>query len=638
MRTTIKVKITKYLLLIFLLSLIHSSCNKFLDIVPDNLPQIDNAFTLRQEAEKYLFTCYSYLPDDGTTASNPGFLGGDEMTSPLTSRYGDYANNIPRGNQNVTSPYYNYWDGSGAPSMFDGIRDCNVFIENMKDLSKVPDIGLDERNRWIGEAMFLKAYYHFLLLRAYGPIPITDVNIPIDAPADEFRVKRNSVDEVVDYIATLYDSAATRLPDVIKDRVNELGRVTRPAALAMKAKLLVLAASPLFNGNNDYVNFKNKDGKLLVSTTFDLNKWKRAATACKDAITACEQNGIQLDTFPTQGFALTDTIMTQNSIREAVTNDAWSNELIWGSAISNTTNLQSVTVAHFDLNYGASNGAIADQGPTYKTTQFFYTKNGVPINEDRTLDFSNQSAIRVGTASERNDNIQNYQSARINFDRENRYYASLGFDGGIWYQLSALGAQTTLRVEARSNGGSAGTPLPATGYFAKKLINLKFTWASNNSVTIQRYPWPTMRLADLYLLYAEALNEAEGPVEDVHTYINRIRARAGLKSIRESWDSYSINPGKYKTQDGMRSIIRQERSIELCLEGSRFWDLRRWKTAAVELNQNVQGWDVNQKDPTLYYRLTTYWAQKFVSPRDYLWPIPENDLLVNQNLVQNPGW
>ncbi|MBO9620712.1 MAG: RagB/SusD family nutrient uptake outer membrane protein, partial [Niabella sp.] len=499
---------------ILLLSLLLSSCKKFLNIVPDNLPQIENAFTLRQEAEKYLFTCYSYLPDDASTVSNPGFLGSDEMTTPLTSRYNDYANNLPRGNQNVTNPYFNYWDGSGVPSLFKAIRDCNVFIENMKDMSKVPDIGLDERNRWIGEGMFLKAYYHFFLLRAYGPIPITDVNVPINAPADQFRVKRNPVDDVVNYIAALYDSAATRLPDVIRDRVNELGRVTRPAALAMKARLLVLAASPLFNGNNDYVSFKNKDGQLLVNTTFDVNKWKRAAAACKEAITVCEQNGIQLYTFPAQGFALTDTVMKQNSIRAAVTDESWNSELIWGSAAASTTTLQSVTVAHFNLNYGGSNGAIADQGATYKTTQFFYSKNGVPINEDKTLDFTNPAAIRAGTAAEKYNNTQSYQSARINFDRENRYYASLGFDGGPWYQLSSLADQTTLRVESRPDKGSAGTPLPMTGYFAKKLTNLKFVWSAGNGVTIQRYPWPVMRLTDLYLLYTEALNEAQGPVDD----------------------------------------------------------------------------------------------------------------------------
>ncbi|SDE10119.1 RagB/SusD family nutrient uptake outer membrane protein [Niabella drilacis] len=631
------INIKRNLWLLLAIGFSTSSCKKFLDIVPDNLPQIKNAFTIRQEAEKYLVTCYSYLPLESSTVSNPAFLGGDEMSTPLSSRYNDYAMNLPRGNQNVVNPYFNYWDGIGVPSMFNAIRDCNVFIENMSDLGKVPDIGLDERSRWIGEAMFLKAYYHFLLLRAYGPIPITDINIPVDAPADQFRVKRRPVDEVVNYIAALYDSAAARLPNVVFDRINELGRVTRPAALAMKAKALVLGASPLFNGNSDYVNFKNNDGALLVSTAFDAAKWKRAATACKEAILACEQNNIKLYTYPGANFPLTDSIKRQLSIRASVTDDDWNEELIWGQSVNGTTTLQRITAGHFDLNNGGNTTAIADQGPTYKVTQFFYSSNGVPINEDKILNFSNPSSLKIAGDADRFYITKGYTSARINFDREPRYYASLGFDGGIWYQLSSLSDQTTLRLETRSGGKSTGTPLPMTAYFAKKFTNLKFTWGTNTTSVVQ-YPWPTMRLADLYLLYAEALNESDGPVDEVHAYLDLIRARAGLKTVKESWSNYSSNPTKYTTKEGMRSIIRQERSAELALEGSRFWDLRRWKTAATELNGNVQGWDGTQSDPALYYRLTTYWAQRFVSPRDYLWPISENNLLVNENLVQNPGW
>src|SRR5690606_20069951 len=109
------------------------------------------------------------------------------------------------------------------------------------------------------------------------------------------------------------------------------------------------------------------------------------------------------------------------------------------------------------------------------------------------------------------------------------------------------------------------------------------------------YPWPEIRLADLYLMYAEALNETSGPVSDVHKYLDLIRKRAGLESVTDSWQKYSKNPAKPTTKDGMRAIIRRERLIELAFEGSRFWDLRRWKESARELNGPVRGWDVSQK-------------------------------------------
>lgn len=617
--------------------LLAMGCKKgFLDVVPDNLPKIENAFALRTEAEKYLFTCYSYMPDEGSTGANPAFLGGDEMCVPLPSRSTDIATNIPRGNQTVVAPFFNYWDGG----MFLAIRDCNVFIENMKDMSKVPDIGVDERNRWIAEGEFLKAYYHFILLRAYGPIPTIEENAPVDGPIENTKVRRMPVDSVVNFIVKHLDLAIVNLPDVIQNTNNELGRVTRPIALSMKARVLVLAASPLFNGNTDYNTFKDKQGVQLVSTSYDPKKWERAALACKAAITSCESVGIQLYKFPTSIFKLSDTTIKQMNLRNAVSQKWQNQELIWGNPNTATSNLQYITVGHFDGRYGASNGAIADVGATLKLADLFYSTNGVPTNEDKTLNFSNRSELRAGVKAERFNNLTGYTSSRLNFDRENRFYASLGFDGGIWYQEGSLtrSDEGTFSLQVRLGGSGNGTPQPPTGYYAKKLVSWKFTWAANNSTSTERYPWPMFRLADLYLLYAESLNEFAGPSAEVYDYLNKIRERSGLLSVQQAWTNFSNNPGKYQSKDGLRNIIRQERGIELALEGSRFWDLRRWKTAGTELNGNVQGWDKDQADPTLYYRVITRYTQRFVAPRDYLWPIAESNLLINENLVQNPGW
>lgn len=631
-------------LYLLITALVISACKKsYLEVAPDNLPRIENAFTLRAEAEKYLFTCYSYIPDDGNTTTNPAFLGGDEMCTPIVSRSNSFAANIPRGNQNVVDPYYNYWDGTnGSKSMFRGIRDCNVFIKNMQDMSKVPDISLDERNRWIAEGQFLKAYYHFILMRAYGPIPTVETSPNIDEPIENMKLSRMPVDSVTNFIVKYLDLAALHLPDIIQNTNNELGRLTKPAALAMKARVLVLAASPLFNGNADYTGFKDKKGVQLINTSYDPKKWERAMLASKAAIVACESAGIKLYEFPGTLFKLSDTTKKQMNLRNAVSQKWQNSELIWGNSSSNTNNLQLITVGHFDgrSGRGANAGAIADVAATMKMADQFYTANGVPVNEDKTFVFGDKSERRVGVQAERFNNILGYTSSRYNFDRENRFYASLSFDGGVWYQESSPSRtdENTYNIQSRLGGPSSGTPLPPTGYFCKKLVNWKFLWGDNNSIGIERYPWPNFRLADLYLLYAEASNEFSGPGTDAYEYLNRIRARSGLKTIQEAWTTYSNNPGKYQTKDGLRNIIRQERTIELAMEGSRFWDLRRWKTASLELNGNVQGWDIQQSNPILYYRQLTFFSQRFVGPRDYLWPITENTLLVNENLVQNPGW
>jgi hypothetical protein len=176
------------------------ACKKnFLDVVPDNVATLDNAFTMRSEAEKYLATCYAYLPNEGDPVTNIAYQGGDEywLAYPALSLTADNWN-VARGNQNVVSPYVNIWDGFNNgrfsyKSMFTGIRTCNTFLDNVSDLSKIPDLTIDERTRWLGEVMFLKAYYHFLLMRQYGPIPIMDKSIPVTAPLEQTKVKRQPV-------------------------------------------------------------------------------------------------------------------------------------------------------------------------------------------------------------------------------------------------------------------------------------------------------------------------------------------------------------------------------------------------------------------------------------------------------------
>jgi hypothetical protein len=191
-------------------------CHKYLDVVPDNVVTIDNAFTLKREAEKYLFTCYSFLPTENHPTYSLGFVTGDECWLP---REGVFFNNtywdIAKSYQNKVNPIANFWDYESG--LYAGIRHCNIFLDNVSDPQKVYDLDADLRSRWLGEAEFLKAYYHFYLLRNYGPIPIADVALPISSTPDQVRIKRAPVDSVVNYIANLLDNAAEKLPMKIAD-------------------------------------------------------------------------------------------------------------------------------------------------------------------------------------------------------------------------------------------------------------------------------------------------------------------------------------------------------------------------------------------------------------------------------------
>ena len=139
------------------------SCeDSFLDVVPDNVATIDQAFKLRNEAEKYLFTCYSYIPKNGDAVFNIAFLAGDETgIPPQDASFNSFAFDIARNLQRSTNPYMDAWEGryqGGGPGdlyqLWDGIRHCNIFITNLEDTSKVPDLGEAERLRWISEAKF----------------------------------------------------------------------------------------------------------------------------------------------------------------------------------------------------------------------------------------------------------------------------------------------------------------------------------------------------------------------------------------------------------------------------------------------------------------------------------------------------
>ncbi|MFA9193246.1 RagB/SusD family nutrient uptake outer membrane protein [Flavobacterium sp. FBOR7N2.3] len=633
------------IMVLFLFGL--QSCeNTFLDVVPDNVTTLENAFTLRNEAQKYLFTCYAYIPKNGDAIYNIGMLAGDETwVAPNRAAVTSYAFNIATGTQRRANPYMNAWEGNyqaAGPAdlypLFDGIRHCNVFLENVEDRSKVPDLSESERLRWIAEVKFLKAYYHYYLMRMYGPIPVIRVNIPIDAPEEQIQVSREPIDETVDYLVSLLDEASIGLPPQITDTQNELGRITRPIALGIKAELLLTAASPLFNGNNDMAGFNTKEGKPFFNTVYDATKWKRAADAAKEAIDAAEASGHKIFYKNDVAFTISQTTKTKLDITQAVT-ERWNDEIIWSNPNSRTYELQRICMMPLDATV-AHTQARKVLSPTLESAMNFYTKNGVPIEEDRTLTFGDITILREATADDRFNIREGHRTSIINFDREPRFYADLGFDGAIFYKFASGSDETKYFIKAKYQdyaGSADAFDFNVTGYYIKKLIN----WEQNfgGGTLYKEYAWPELRLADLYLMYAEALNEVDGrSTDEVLQYVDPIRLRAGLNGVVESWTNFSSNSTKYTTKEGLREIIHRERSIEMAFEGKNYWDIRRWKKATQEFNEPVKGWNVFGTAESSYYQIRTLYQQRFVAPRDYFWPIDETTLIQNPNLVQNPGW
>jgi len=269
----------------------------------------------------------------------------------------------------------------------------------------------------------------------------------------------------------------------------------------------------------------------------------------------------------------------------------------------------------------------------------YYTANGVPIEEDRDWDYDGRFNLRVAQEQDRYNIKQGYTTVGFHFDRENRFYASIGFDGGIWYGQGKFNDNDTWVIEGKAGQAASRqveTHYSPTGYWAKKLIHYQNV-IGTSTYSVINYPWPNMRLADLYLLHAEALNELNGPGAATYEYLDKVRDRAGLPSVVDAWTAHAKNPTKYQTKEGLREIIHQERQIELALEGKRYWDLLRWKIAHIELSKPITGWDLPQKEAELYYRETVVFDRAF-SLRDYFQPIREYNIVRNKNLQQTPGW
>ena len=618
------------------------SCNKYLDIVPnDGVATLDMAFNMRSQAIKYLGSCYQYLR--GTTAGDPdyeGFSAGDEIyvrQNQIGNKYWSPTSaQIQMGLQNVTNVYANDFQ-----TKYQAIRYCNTLVE---EIDKVPDMEVWEKEQWKAEAKVLKAYYMFHLVRKWGPVPIVKENLSVGTDMESSRVYRDNIDDCFNYMIQLIDEAIPALYDK-PFSPEEYGRVTKPIAATLKAKIAVTAASPLFNGNDEMGGLVDNKGTKLFPSKTDADKaarWTAALDACKQAYKICKDASIKIYHY-NGSFVGDENLVRELSLRGVITED-FNDEVIWANTqLGTNINLQKFT----SINTGADKYPdLYYFFPSFctvpmKIADLFYTKNGVPVEHDIERAYVDPEKLRKGSGldSEKWYIQENFTTAEFNYDREPRFYADLAFDGCYWLNsLDNNPAPSNLVKVQRSLHLSGVT----TGYSIKKLVKHSQAVYSASSASITSYIYPFLRLADLNLLYAEAINEVEGPnganSELMFSLIDTIRARAGIPDVKSSWDLYSDSPGKYNTQSGMREIIQRERCIELAFEGERFWDIRRWKTASSEYAKNIYGWDMSSSGVNDKYYKKTLIRETSFAIKDYFWPFSTKILENNPNLVQNIGW
>ena len=629
----------KFILYTLLVSFIFSSCD-FLDIVPDERPKEEDAFEDVQAAERFLYSCYAYLPSPNSGSGSLDFMTGDEV---VTAFEHEAFAGFPKGNYTAANPVISYWN-----TFFQGIRQCYIMLNNV---DKVPNLPKETLEDYKAQAKFLIAYYHFLLARCYGPVILIKEEPSIVTPANEY-LPRTNFEEVVTFICDLFDEAAKTLPS--ERNTRSYGLATNIAAKSLKAKMLLYAASPLFNGNAKFfADFVDKEGNKLMPTEYDPNKWILAKNALKEAIDLAHSGGHALYTNTDLNQGNKEPLdPIQHRLRYNII-EKGNEEIIWAdSRGEGYYGIQNKSLPY--VSSATWNGVA----PTLNMLKRFYTENGLPIEADPTFDTNTMfDLVSVG---ENHAHIaeQGARTTKFNLDREPRFYAWVAFQGGFYEVLSAAvnggyandpsykkyskTGQGKLVCDFVLGGNCArGTVgnirannYSPTGYLNKKGVDPGFEVAKSLKGP-RNYPWPLIRLADLYLAYAEACVETND-LNTAKEYLNKVRVRAGIPTVEESWVTIAKQT---LDQSKLRDIVRQERMIEFYLENQNFWDIRRWLLADKYFDQKAQGMNIEAASINDFAKVTeVVFERKFTAPTQYLLPIPQADVNRNQNIIQNPGY
>jgi len=581
--------------------LLTAGCKKgFLDQVPDDRITIDEVFSKRKSLEQYLANIYDRIRDESNQWSSNPWLGCSDEADMTWARggYNSYFMNI--GSWDPTSGFYDFWT-----HYYQGIRSASYFLENADKCQEI--LALPEGNalltKYKAEARLLRAYFYFCLLRQYGPVPLLgEKTLPPDVPFEETQIPRNSYDECVGFISTELDKAGADLPLQQTD-VVEYGRATKAFAMAIKSRLWLYAASPLVNGNTAYAGFKNLDGKPLISQQADVAKWQNAAAAAKAVIDLGIFNLLKKN----DASGNFDPFI---SCRDVLL-DPWNKETIFARGGNDVYQWE----VHCSPRFAGGWSGVA---ATQQIVDAFYMANGKMINEagsgyvEEGFSTTDTKYTKAGTYN-------------MYVNREPRFYVCITYNGMTWFNTSE-GTKTVELYNTGNTGKQGSYDYSRTGYLVRKNYHPNTYPRQGRSVA---RPLVLFRLGEIYLNYAEALNEAQPGHPDILTYVNAIRERAGIPGLPAGL-----------TQEEMRTRIRQERRIELAFEYHRYFDTRRWNIALQTDGGPFYGMNVdagNSVQDLSFYKRTVFETRVFAQ-QHYFFPIPQFDIDRNKKLVQNPGW
>ena len=463
---------------------------------------------------------------------------------------------------------------------YSNVRKVNQLLEHLPDTP----LTTARKQRYEGEARFLRAWYYSILLKHYGGIPL--VGDQIFDVGDDIPTVRNTYKKCVDYITSECDAAADLLATDPSGR--DYGRAGAGACKSLKARVLLYAASPLHNGNDYAEPYK----ELLGYPDFDMNRWKLALDAAQTVIGLGNYSlYVDNDEEPGRGFYR---IWVANDF---ISDGAYSGHIFVQKA-------PHATPGRAGLFNPPSRGGGGGGYPYQELVDVFPMSNGEQI------DLPSSGYDPQNPYANRDPRLYN----SIVFDQ---VPLQNGFDPNVPVDIYLGDFNGEL---AGQDAVHSGTP---TGYYIKKMMHRV---AAANYFVATDQSRPLIRYAEILLDYAEAKNEFDGPTPEVYSAVEAIRERAGL-------NPFELPSGL--SQDQMRQVIRDERGAELAFEGFRFWDVRRWLIAEEAENRTMTGMEVIRDGASVEYNRFNVRKHVF-RPAAYFWPIPYSEVAKSPDLLQNP--
>ncbi|NDV63671.1 RagB/SusD family nutrient uptake outer membrane protein [Bacteroides sp. 224] len=638
-----------------------SSCTDYLDVDKYFYDQVtvDSAFSKRIYVEGWLSSAFNVVEHAGEY-HDPFRFASDDLYHPDFKDYqeGNYSANNPLSDDKESE--------SRLWKLYEGIRKATTFVLNV---DKCPELTLDEISDMKSQARFIRAYCYWALIRSYGPVPLIPLEgLDVNLSYEELSLPRTHFDEIVDFIDKELAESARSLPNF--RTTNNLGHPTRGAALALRARVLLFAASPLYNGNTDFFNVKDNEGNQLVAQERDESKWARAAAAAKDvmdlgvfklytvapkATTLPEQRPpyheeySELE-FP-DGWKDVDPYWSYKANFDGTILGSKNPELIFTRTKEGTGHINDWVHKLLPKSMKGDNRLAVTQ----KQVNAYYMDNGQTIDEATSSGYYQTEGFTTSEYTPENPFLPSQVSLMYN-RREPRFYASIAYNGSVWE------ASSSSELEYRNrqifyyrglNDGKQGfkEDCPLTGISLKKYYNAEDSKTTGGYLINKTEP--TIRYAEVLLIYAEALNElSDGVTYEIEKYNGEVitvqrdwrEMQKGIKPIRMRAGLPDYTEAIYQNQNNFRIRIKRERQIELLGENCmRYFDLRRWKDALIEENQLLQGCNINISDDATriqeFYEPTIITSvHKAFEQRMYLWPFPTYELKRNVNMTQNPGW